>query len=210
MRSHLMSALCDRGALAPVTTTADPSGSYVGVVTTDAANTSVGLPTPTFSLSTSMDWVDFDNPFRVWGADGTSALFDPLNVNWCGNSGTTTCQLYDYTLRPVEAVPLMRNVYGTWTNDGACPASTDPSTATNVIADYTGAHFLLSAIEIMDPWMNPNGNYNGLCESGEVCVFTPNLGSYQGAGDPFTTVPCTTGTGNAITAPITLYAYPDP
>jgi hypothetical protein len=26
------------------------------------------------------------------------------------------------------------------------------------------------------------GNDNGLCESNEACLFTPNLGSYQGDG----------------------------
>ena len=26
------------------------------------------------------------------------------------------------------------------------------------------------------------GNDNGLCESGETCLYTPNLGSYQGHG----------------------------
>jgi hypothetical protein len=27
------------------------------------------------------------------------------------------------------------------------------------------------------------GNDNGLCESGETCLFLPNIGTYQGHGD---------------------------
>ena len=39
--------------------------------------------------------------------------------------------------------------------------------------------FLQHAVEILDDGI---GNDNGLCESGETCLFTPNNGSYQGHG----------------------------
>lgn len=40
--------------------------------------------------------------------------------------------------------------------------------------------FLVHAIEIL---LDGVGNENGLCESGETCLYTPNIGSYQGEGD---------------------------
>ncbi|HMZ59204.1 MAG TPA: hypothetical protein PL048_10535 [Leptospiraceae bacterium] len=35
----------------------------------------------------------------------------------------------------------------------------------------------------MEIFGDGTGNDNGLCESGENCIYTPNIGSYQGYGD---------------------------
>tara|TARA_R110002074_G_scaffold393725_1_gene580542 strand:+ start:345 stop:608 length:264 start_codon:yes stop_codon:yes gene_type:complete len=39
---------------------------------------------------------------------------------------------------------------------------------------------LRNAIEIMNDGI---GNENALCESGETCLYTPNIGAYQGHGE---------------------------
>jgi hypothetical protein len=108
----------------------------------------------------------------------------------------------------------LRNVYGAFASGGTCPASSNASTLdsggvnpANVVTDNAGRSYLKSAIEILDPWFNPSGNYNGLCESGEGCLYTPNLGAYQGNGD-FSANTCTGFVGGNGVTGVTLYAYP--
>lgn len=53
--------------------------------------------------------------------------------------------------------------------------------------------FLRNAVEIHG---DGSGNDNTLCESGETCLYTPNIGAYQGHG---TLVPAATiGAGGAV------------
>jgi len=40
--------------------------------------------------------------------------------------------------------------------------------------------FQKNAVEVLKDYI---GNDNGLCESDEMCLFTPNIGSYQGHGE---------------------------
>ena len=42
------------------------------------------------------------------------------------------------------------------------------------------SRFLAHAVEILD---NADGNENGICANGEICLYTPNIGAYQGEGD---------------------------
>ena len=53
----------------------------------------------------------------------------------------------------------------------------------NATGDWTSLKcvsvFLRNAVEISDDFI---GNDNGLCETGETCMFTPNIGAYQGHG----------------------------
>jgi hypothetical protein len=179
--------------------TADPTGSYIGVVLSDPANGST-FPAPMFS-DTAMDWTHFSSPFRGWGANTGGALFPGSGTTWCGNSGTTTCSLYDLALVTNEPTPLLRGFYGTWRNDGTCPIL--PA----LITDTQGNNLLPSAIELLDPWLNPNGNYDGLCEGNEGCVYAPNMGAWQGSGDPYDTTPCTIAFPSGAS---TLWAYPNP
>jgi hypothetical protein len=181
------------------TTTADPTGSFIGVVLSDSANGSM-FPTPTFS-DTAMDWTHFSSPFRGWGANLGGALFPTSGTTWCGASGTTTCSLNDLALVATEPTPLLRGFYGAWKNDGSCPVF--PA----LITDTQGNTFLPSALELLDPWLNPNGDYDGLCEGSEGCVYAPNLGAWQGAGDPYETTPCTIALPGGAS---TIWAYPKP
>ncbi len=68
-----------------------------------------------------------------------------------------------------------------------------------VFTDACRTTFLRRAVELGEDGF---GNDNGLCESGEHCVFTPNFGAYQGEG-PLTEIPFVDG---AITG-VSLFAY---
>ena len=66
------------------------------------------------------------------------------------------------------------------------------------------AGYLANALEISGPSQlgyGP-GNHDGLCESGEHCLYAPNFGAYQGEGDLGT---CELG-GSAVTG-VTMYGY---
>ena len=57
--------------------------------------------------------------------------------------------------------------------DDADPIPDGNDTLTHTWSDLSTTTYLRNAIELV-------GNGNVLCESGETCLFTPNIGSYQG------------------------------
>ena len=66
-----------------------------------------------------------------------------------------------------------------------------------------GINFLKYAFEIGD---DDIGNNNGLCESNEACIYTPNVGSFQGEGDYKTPGTCTFTGGTVVN--VQIYGYP--
>jgi len=66
--------------------------------------------------------------------------------------------------------------------------------------------FLKNAVEIIDPHSPAYGagNHDGLCETGESCIYTPNFGAYQGDG---TIVTCTYDPQGGIGA-VSIWGYP--
>jgi hypothetical protein len=50
----------------------------------------------------------------------------------------------------------------------------------NLIHEFGGARFLRNAVELIDDAV---GDDDALCESNEVCLFSPNAGAYQGHGE---------------------------
>ncbi len=48
-----------------------------------------------------------------------------------------------------------------------------------VVSPIDGRPFLTNATEI---FFDGQGNDDGLCQSGEACVYSPNVGAYQGEG----------------------------
>jgi hypothetical protein len=59
----------------------------------------------------------------------------------------------------------------------------------------------VSAFEILDDGV---GDDDGLCESGEACVYAPNFGAYQGEG---ALQPCTFPSGGTIKN-VSMVGYP--
>jgi hypothetical protein len=70
----------------------------------------------------------------------------------------------------------------------------------NTVTSTCDVTHLRAAVEIVDDGI---GNDNLLCESGETCLFSPNIGGYQGHG-ALVPVPFTGGTLTGIS----LVRYP--
>ena len=160
----------------------------------------------TFPASSALvDWNGFDSPFRAWGVDGSAFPNNDHRGPWASGAG----RIWDFRLRASDSTLLNRSGDGSSANaalvpGAACPAPAGGSvTATDLQAP---AHtYLLSAVEVVDPAApeySAAGNHNGLCESNEHCVYTPNFGAYQGHGALGTCV-FTDGT----VAGVTLFGY---
>jgi len=114
----------------------------------------------------SFDWMHFDNAYRVWGIDGSTFPSTDQRGQW---TYINTGRIWDWSISASDAV--LRNVL-------AVPNGSD--TLTHTWSDASSTTFLRRAVEISGDGI---GNDNGLCESGETCVYTPNIGSYQGHGN---------------------------
>jgi hypothetical protein len=162
---------------ATITVVTLPS-SFVGKVTsTDTKNAS---NTNGISTGPPTDWFNFANNYRGFGNDGGAF---PVSAN--RNNCSTNCRIWDWSLKATDTVA--RNV-------NHCPSGTIVDThqwsATTQTScnDFKGAvfnigtnscitTFLRNAVEIFGDGV---GNENGICESGEECMYTPNIGAYQG------------------------------
>ena len=145
--------------------------SFVGKVSSDdVANISddiLGGAVASFPASPeSFDWSQFDNPYRAWGKDSSS---DFPNADHRGRWTNGAGRIWDWSLRATDSVN--RAVVVT--------LPTGEDTITHTWSDATVTTFLKNAVEIPADGI---GNDNSLCESGETCLFTPNIGSYQGSG----------------------------
>ncbi len=150
---------------ATLTTGITLASSFVGNVTTDdTVNTSDTNGTATYA--TSLDWLSFENPYRSWSIDDT--LLSTSTQGWwrSGNGRIVDWSLLatDNVIRAVLSKRLTGDVANTITHSWS-----DGSTVT----------YLRDAIEIEGDGI---GNDNSLCESNESCLYTPNIGAYQGHG----------------------------
>ena len=179
--------------------TTNAAGLFEGPVSSDTTNAN-GASLP-FAFNSITDWIDFANPFRGWGRPTGTPYPSGGERDSC--SAGQSCSIYDTRL--LASNTLTRGYFGTFVPSAACPASVNASVAANVITDGNGNVFLKNAVEIVgDLVKNPSGNQDGLCESGEACIFMPNFGSYQGEGT--LGAPCTFTGGNGVTG-VTIYGY---
>ena len=86
-------------------------------------------------------------------------------------------------------------------NGAACPSQihgnvtlTDKKTTPNT--------YLKHALEVP---LDGIGDDDGLCESSETCIYSPNFGAYQGEGD-YTTLTCVFQDGTIVG--VKMHAYP--
>ncbi len=154
------------------------------------------------------NWTDFDTPQRGFGAAGSS-FPHPTALGACG--AAESCRLWDASCRaqptPVcdglalpggddvlvhlwtvaEAGDCATIAGATW-SPGVCehPGYTSEAICTNpngANGDWTSAKcvstYLQNAVELSGDFI---GNDNGLCETDEHCLVTPNLGADQGHG----------------------------
>ncbi|MDX1956956.1 MAG: hypothetical protein SFU98_00190, partial [Leptospiraceae bacterium] len=112
--------------------------------------------------SIGSNWTNFQNFYRTIALSMGNAFPHPSLVGRC----TTNCQLYDWSFSKSDASGL-RNIL-------RCPLNLARPTL-----DLYGPVILRNAVEILGDW---KGNDDGLCNSNEECIYTPNIGAYQGHG----------------------------
>lgn len=143
------------------------ANAFVGKVTSDdVANASDTSGTASFPAApAAFDWGHLGNSYRGWGIDASAAFPDvALRGKWITGTG----RIWDWSLLASDTV-----------NRGALSLPTGVDTLTHTWSDSSTTTFLRNAVEIAADGI---GNDNGLCESGETCRYTPNIGSYQGSG----------------------------
>ena len=156
------------------------------VVTDDVANASDTLGFATFpAVPLNFNWNNLDNRFRGWGKDGSAFPNADHSGRWTAGNG----RIWDLRIKSSDTTLLNKSGDGSVLNGPfipglACPAAVGGNVA--VSDQQTTVHtYLLNAMEVIDP-SSPNysatGNHNGLCESNEACIYSPNFGAYQGEG----------------------------
>jgi hypothetical protein len=153
---------------------------FRGAVTSDALNASEDASGQA-AYGTGIDWTVFENSLRGWGRDDTLPFPDAGQRGRC-NSGT--CQLWDWSLLAADLGDLGIDGIAGGGDDVPVMLDTNLLPTGNDAVTHTwlgGATvtLLLNAVELRD---GTTGNNDGLCESGETCVYTPNIGTYQGHG----------------------------
>jgi hypothetical protein len=190
--------------------------SFVGkVFIDDMTNTSDTQGAAT--LANISDWLRFENFYRGWGSDGNP--YPDLSTS----GKLPSCINYLTSAQQDEAACLDDG--GTWLSNGriwdwnlvkgdtgdsggsalldvlGLPIGDD--TITHSWSDASTTTFLHHAIEIQGDAI---GNDDGLCESNEACIYTPNIGGYQGHGNLLPAGPFTDSVSGGITG-VELYQY---
>ncbi len=155
------------------------ASSFVAKASSDSENANGATGTETFGNIT--DWINFENQYRGWGKDGSSFP----NVDHTEDCTAGTCRIWDWSLTSTDTVA--RDVL-------SLPTGND--TLTHTWSDASTITFLRNSVEIMEDGI---GNENGLCESNETCLYTPNIGSYQGHGNLISAGTFTDGTITGVT-----------
>ncbi len=168
------------------------AGSFAGKVSTDdTVNASDTLGTAIYNSIS--DW-NFENAFRAWGRDG-SDFPSSDNRDRC-ESGA--CRIWDWSLSTGDtgdsggpallgafSLPTgddtLTHIWNSPTISGQGDCDTEfPGSLWNATDSVCETTLLRNAIEVQGDGLD---NDNTLCESGETCLYTPNMGSYQGHGN---------------------------
>ena len=187
--------------LLTITQGADGSTLFRGQVLSDSSNSHIGSLDGSgyLSLASLTDWVQFDSMFRAWGMGTDQSWLLTTDAQCIG--GGVDCAIYDWRLDSADTQALGQ--HGTFQPGQACPADATGNDA--IVDSMTSANTYLShAVEIVEDNI---GDDDGLCESGDACIYTPNVGAYQGSGDYLSQGTCTFLDGT-ITG-VKLYAYPN-
>lgn len=176
--------------------------SFVGPLTVDDASN----PSDANGLVGALpaDRLNFDHWLRTLGRDAADVSASTLY----GGCVVAPCRIWDFSLRSTDGVfrnrlslPTGNDVfYHIWTEptqtdcqnipgavweDQVCslPGYTTSAACTGAGGTWStglcSTTFLRRAYERINDGI---GNENGLCESNEICIYTPNIGPYQGHG----------------------------
>jgi hypothetical protein len=176
----------------------DLVGSFVGKISSDDsrnASDSNGVATDAEGTAPDFDWIEFENDLRAWGRDGSAFPSADHRGRWPdAGSGDGDGRIWDWSVSTLDM--------GDGGNSALLdlPPLPDGDDTITVLSVGPSRTVLRNAIEIMNDGI---GNENAFCESGETCLFTPNIGAYQGHGE-------LVGTGNFVDGAlsgITLLRY---
>ena len=154
---------------AALTTAISFENSFVGKVTDDDAANGSDTNGAVAAPWGIIDWVNFDNAWRGWGKD--EAAFPDWSNLGCADT-TWDLRIWDWSLDSGDTSLL--------------DALDVPGASDTLIHTWSNGsdteEFLRNAVEIIGDIDADDriGDDDGLCESGEDCVYTPNIGSYQG------------------------------
>ena len=149
-------------------TGASANNTLLGFVPSDSANGSAIPGSGFINYGAITDWENFDNWYRGFTRAGSTTFIDNANDERC--DGSEICGLFDASLKTGDT-GVAGGPVALGTNQ--CPGSEDYFSST------TTGNYLMNAVEIMEDFI---GNDDGLCQSGEDCIFSPNIGAYQGHG----------------------------
>ncbi|MBW2734058.1 MAG: right-handed parallel beta-helix repeat-containing protein [Deltaproteobacteria bacterium] len=161
-----------------ITAGIDLSTSFGGkVVVDDVINATDDAGTQSYDLD--RDWTHFATIHRAWGLDGSDFPAEDQR-NTCVTEGT--CRIWDWRLRSTDRVIFKRSSKAIVENvlfvpGDACPPAVNGD---RVLTDGRGDTFVFNAVERL---FDGQGDDDGLCESDEACIASPNFGRYQGEGD---------------------------
>ncbi len=177
----LVDGTCENQGASDATLTSgiDMSTSFVGkVMVDDPANGSDSSGTALYPTDpATFDWTAFANDFRAWGIDdGVAFPSVDQQAEWATGNG----RIWDWSLAVTDTV--IRDVL---------PVPTGNDSITHTWSDGSTVTFLRHAVEV-------DGDGDGLCESNETCLYTPNLGSYQGHGALVSAGTVTDGTVSGV------------
>ncbi|HVJ63628.1 MAG TPA: NosD domain-containing protein [Bdellovibrionota bacterium] len=176
------------------------SGAFVGSISTDNTNQDTNSLSGGGVLATNLisDWFGFDNWMRSWGK-GTAPgdHYDTSNRGIC--SGSNDCAMWDWRLSSADTSGTL-NVNGAFVAGDPCPASAKGSVT---LSDQTifANTYLVNAQELM---FDGYGDDDTLCESHEHCIYSPNVGAYQGEGDLGS---CVFDDDAGAVTDVTMYGY---
>ncbi len=156
------------------------------VMTSDGTNTEImnsGISTNTGDKIDSNNWFNFDYWQNFWSYPngGNTNAADYGYIGNCDHN--TLCQILNNILSTADSTIFNRSDKVTSTNNAFVANATCPTEVNgdNAIRSHSNTNltYLKNAVEIV----NTGGNNNGLCETNETCLYTPNIGSYQGHGN---------------------------
>lgn len=176
--------------------------SLVGEVTSDSVLSFIEKNGSNITLQ----YLGFQNEDRLWTKKGLAPY---PSADQQGNCKSTECKLMDTSIRSTASLIGRASDHTLLSPQrfrvgAACPDSVDP-TDNNNVSTSGPKKFLIYAVEITDDFL---GNNDGFCESNERCVWSPNIGAYQGHGDLVYSKTCSF-TSSTDFSNIKLIAYPN-
>jgi hypothetical protein len=189
--------------------------SFYGEVTEDSYNQTATLVEEQTNIT---DWTSFENVFRMWGLAGATTNHLQVDQRGICTGAGIDCRVWDWRLVAGATDNILFNRSGNYTvgdqvnevfvGDGItnCPSAVNGD-ITMVNSFSTPLTYLVNALEISDDEI---GNDNTLCETGESCIYSPNIGPYQGEGNYQSNGTCNfvDGVGATPVSSITMYAFP--